>query len=145
MKYPVPVELLGAALPHRHPMVWVDEVLSAAVDGGICAVDLAPERLFAAGEAHCLTFAPIEWMAQTYGYARACHALMGKAPLAPLKKAYLVGVGQLECFRPVPSRGRLLVEVRTTREMAPLSIVRGSVKDDGGEIFAEATLKLYFE
>ena len=45
----------------------------------------------------------------------------------------------------IGKRDRLAVEARTTREMAPLAMVKGALRDESGALFAEASLKLYFE
>jgi hypothetical protein len=158
--------MLQAALPHRPPMVWLDEVLSAGASGGTCGVTLRPGGLYTVAGApdRCLTFAPVEWMAQAYGYARACYEMIQEEMIqdemartqrtsasseAPgsfgLRRAFLVGVSELELPRRVPAAGRLLVEARLTREMAPLALVDGSLRTEDGELLAAAKLKLYFE
>ncbi len=145
MKLPMKITEMQWALPHRPPMIWLDEVLSVGADGGICAVDLSEDRLFAGADGHCLDFASVEWMAEAYGYARACHAVLAGRETGGLKRAFLVGVGQLELIKRLPAKGRVLVESRTSREMAPLVIVKGQVRDEAGTVYAEGQLKLYFE
>jgi hypothetical protein len=39
----------------------------------------------------------------------------------------------------------LVVESRVTREMAPLALLRGEVRDEAGTVLAEARLKVFFE
>lgn len=145
MKFPVAISEIQRALPHRPPMIWLDEVVSAGADGGICAVKLSPGRLFEGADGHCLDFAPVEWMAEAYGYARACHAWTSGEGKGELRRAFLVGVGQLDLPARIPLGRRVLVEVRTSREMAPLVLVKGAVRDEDGTVYAEGQLKLYFE
>jgi predicted hotdog family 3-hydroxylacyl-ACP dehydratase len=145
MNYPVSVHELSKAIPHRPPMIWLDEVLSASADGGVCAVELSPTALYARGDGYCLDFAAIEWIAEAYGYARACHFYGSGDESYGLRRAFLVGVGQLDLLQRLPARGRILVEVGTTRLMAPLVMVKGRIRDEAGTVYAEAQLKLYFE
>jgi predicted hotdog family 3-hydroxylacyl-ACP dehydratase len=145
MKLPLRVRDVQHVLPHRDPMIWVDEVLEAGVDGGVAAVDLGPDRLYVDADGHCLTFAAVEWVAETYGYARACHYMIVAGETRTLKRAFLVGVTQLDLPKPLPATGRVLIEARTSRELAPLVLVKGQVRGEDGTVYAEGQLKLYFE
>lgn len=142
---PVPIPTIQEALPHRPPMIWLDEVVEAGGDGGVCAVTLTTDRLFAGVDGHALDFAAVEWMAEAYGYSRAVHARAGGKGPGGLKRAFLVGVGQLDLPLRLPLDRRILVEVRTSREMPPLVLVRGQVRDEQGRVYADGQLKLYFK
>lgn len=145
MELPVSVSDLQRALPHRPPMVWVDWVLAADKEGGTCAVDLKSDALYADDKGQTLAFAPIEWLAEAYGYSRACYELQAGTGNKGASRAFLAGVTELTVLRQLPATGRIILDVRLTREMLPLALVDGTVKTETGELIAKARLKLYFE
>lgn len=126
-------------------MVWVDWVLAADKEGGTCAVDLKPDALYADAAGNTIAFAPIEWLAEAYGYARACYELRAGTGNKGASRAFLAGVSDLEIRSKLPASGRILLDVRLTREMLPLALVDGTVKTEAGDVIAKARLKLYFE
>lgn len=128
-------------LPHRPPMVWIDEVLVSGAAGGTCAVDLNPAQPYFGADGRCLAFAPVEWIAQAFGYARAVHT----ADPAAVSRAYLAGISSVVLERPLPVSGRLIVDALLTRELAPLALVSGVVRGEDGTVFARASLKIFVE
>lgn len=144
LQYPVEVSTIIAVLPHRPPMVWIDEVYPGSAGAGTCAVRLGPGRLDVdPSSGHCAAFAPVEWIAEAFGYSRACLA-MEQGEDGRIKRAFLVGVSELEVVKPIEARGRIFVDWRLTREMAPLALVEGTIRR-GDDVLARAKLKLYFE
>jgi predicted hotdog family 3-hydroxylacyl-ACP dehydratase len=125
-------------------MVWLDTVLDDSADGGICAVDLRADALYFGADGAVMPFAPIEWMAQCFGYARAAYSIRSGAPQT-VTRGFLAGVGSYELLKPLPRQGRLVVEARMTRLLSPLALVKGSVRTDAGDELARAQLKVYFE
>ena len=154
-RYPIPVEELQAWVPHRPPMVWVNEVLWATADEGECRVRLdAKAHYFSESGLRLSTL--IEWVAQAYGYVQASRALIrnsaGGGNTHRPSKAYLVGLRDTEFFAgPTQIRHQLQpgeeasVIVRRVRELGPVSLVDGEVRRPTGERLLKASLKLYAE
>jgi predicted hotdog family 3-hydroxylacyl-ACP dehydratase len=144
LQYPVEVSTIIAALPHRPPMVWIDEVYAGNASAGTCAIRLGPGRLDVdPSSGLCTAFAPVEWIAEAFGYSRACVA-REQGEDGTIKRAFLVGVSELELSKPIEASGRIFVDWRLTREMAPLALVDGTIRRDD-DVLARAKLKLYFE
>jgi hypothetical protein len=139
MTFPVRVSTLADYLPHRPPMVWIEQVLAADLTGGICLARYG-ENDFASG----LTFAPVEWIAQAFGYARACHDRLSGGT-SRLDRAFVAAVSDLTWSAPLPRAGVVRIEARVVREMAPLLLVRGTVTTEDGAPIAAAALKLFAE
>jgi predicted hotdog family 3-hydroxylacyl-ACP dehydratase len=86
MTLPVyPVELV---LPHRQPMIWIDEVVARRSDSIVATVTIRPtDLLFQAGKG-IPSYVAIEWMAQT------CAAFAGSQALdeeTAVKIGFLLG------------------------------------------------------
>jgi predicted hotdog family 3-hydroxylacyl-ACP dehydratase len=83
-------------LPHRAPMLWIDEVVAHHGDDISCRLTVRPDHVFVSdGEVEPVV--AIEWMAQTVG------ALVGlydrKQSLAP-RPGYLIAIPEAEFFVP---------------------------------------------
>lgn len=135
-EFPVSTSLLRDFLPHRPPMVWVDEILRADATSGEGLVRVSP------GASYCTNGRPrpsaaIEFLAQTFGYSRAL-----LAPTA-CKKAFLVGIRDFEWGE--LGGEELLVRVDDIRVVGPLTLFRGEVVTRDGVRLASGHLKVYSE
>lgn len=142
---PLPVSLLQAALPHRAPMVWIDEVLHGHDHGGLCRVRIKSDMLYAYPDGSLLKYAGIEWVAQAYGYSRAASEVQNENP-ASAANVFLVGI-RTTLMKKIPSSTRsLLVETKLFKELPPLALVDGVVRcEDSGEEFMNVQLKLFYQ
>lgn len=145
--FPIPVSRLAEIVPHRPPMVWVDEVSWVNATEGECRVRLDPGALYR-GRRGLRSTSIIEWIAQSYAYVRAAQAISGTpgAPTAPPQVVYLAAVrdaklGALVGKQPVEIR----VLVRSNRSFGPLALVEGQVMDGCGNLLGSASLKVYAE
>jgi predicted hotdog family 3-hydroxylacyl-ACP dehydratase len=140
------VNNLTAALPHRAPMIWIDEVLSGSHEGGVCRVRPQRQALYRDADGSFLKYAGLEWIAQAFGYSRALHEAETNPELTTAKNAFLVGI-RTTLMRPVPSdEESLLIETKLFKELPPLALVDGIVRSElTGEEYVRVQLKLFFE
>ena len=130
-------------------MVWVDEVLSLRpTENGIageCLVRLHADALYRMPDGSIRPSAIIEWIAQSYGYVKACQFKTGAFGEAKMKRAYLVGVTQCEAHVALlATETELVVFVEEVRELPPASIVQGKVASrDGTRAYGSALIKLF--
>src|SRR5688572_24826851 len=126
MKEAIAVKALESFIPHRPPMVWVNNVLWANETEGEGEVVVDPQAHYCHGN----TIRPssfIEWVAQSYGFCRAAYNHQ-KGINAVLKKAYLAAFQDFT----FPSRAiaatpktRLIIHTKVIRQLGPISLVEG--------------------
>lgn len=138
--------ILLNALPHRAPMIWIDEVVEGSKDGGICRVRLQQDRLYCDESGTILKNAPIEWIAQAFGYSRAVFELQNNPDIKEPARTFLVGIRTF-FLKPIPvEEVSLLIETKLFRELPPLALVDGWVRSEAtGDEYAKVQLKLFFE
>ncbi len=75
-------------VPHRPPMVWVDEIVSYQATSGECKIHMKKGSLFLGPEglrkSSCL-----EFIAQSYGYCSVAYDFSVDPSAQPLQKAFL--------------------------------------------------------
>lgn len=142
MQLPLSTSELLDYLPHKPPMVWIDEVVTVSGNEMVCKTGLKKEARYFSNE----QFRPssfIELMAQGYAFcsiAKELSANTGKK----VNKAFLVGVTNAKFDADkVPSTGELIVKLETEREMLPVILFKGSVLDSQNNLLAEARLKVF--
>lgn len=144
MQFPITVDKLMGYLPHRPPMIWIDEILEVTPTSGRAQLTLKSEGLYF-NKRGLIPSAPIEWIAQAAGYCAAARAL--KAPDAPkLSLALLVGIRDAQ-FGDVSALGPgsvVTVQVDIIRELPPLALIQGRVLKDSKEL-CRMVLKLFAE
>ncbi len=140
------IEELLPYLPHRPPMIWIDELHQITSNGGSCLVHLKKESHYMDDSGPRSTSA-IEWMAQAYGYicAARSHQQNPQSIITP-SKAFLVQIRDASFIEPLPESGTLLIELQEKRSLGALSLVTGRVKEySTGKTLIEAELKLFAE
>ena len=146
---PVPTSELHGYLPHRPPMVWVDEVLSYGNEGkgpfGTCRVDISYDRGFRGADGKVRTSAVVEWIAQSYGYVKASKRRADGFGTEGFGRAFLVGI--TDCEVDLSTLGDdpcVLVHVRELRDMHPAYVIEGRVtSEDGARLFGQARIKVF--
>jgi predicted hotdog family 3-hydroxylacyl-ACP dehydratase len=146
MRYPLPVSLFERYVPHRAPMVWVDEVLSASASEGECRVKIDPSALYMSeGAIHPMSC--VEWIAQGFAYVRAAYFMeIGYGEQGRALEAYLVAVRDAEfMFEPDDLREiqELIVRVHSFREFGTLIMLTGEVKLPSGRVLMRAGLRVF--
>lgn len=143
MNFPIPVSTLMSALPHRPPMIWIDEVLSATAEGGEARVTLKKDAAYfdAHGVRHT---AFIEWIAQACGYITAAHHFAHGQQMTA-KRAFLAGIKDAKWNVPDLKVGDVLkITIDQVRPMGSLTMLRGRVFH-GDRPIGEANLRLFSE
>lgn len=139
---PLKVEELAMYLPHRPPMVWIDTVERLSSTGGVCSVR-SHKNAHYFDKSGIRWSAPIEWMAQAYGFVKAAQVATGLLPLSEQPKiTFLAQVKDAEVLKEL-SDENFFIEVMLTRALGPMSLVTGTVRDESREVVAKATLKLF--
>lgn len=146
IKLPAKIDTLRTALPHRPPMIWVDEVVTGSREGGICRVIPKSDGLYRDENGNFLKYAGIEWIAQAFGYSRAVWELQRNPDVSEPAKAFLVGIRTTMMAKIPADCGNLLIETKLFRELTPLVLVDGIVRlEETGAEFVKVQLKLFFE
>lgn len=148
--YTIPVSLLQKALPHRHPMLWIDQVLWATEGEGECRVSLQKEAHYFDKEGVRVS-SLVEWMAQGYGFVRACQILMPKRNQLVQRpaKTYLAAISDID-FDPnmsdlLKTSDEIFIHVRTIRELGSLILIQAEIKGSQTTVLARGQLKVYGE
>ncbi len=134
--FPLSSDVLQIYLPHRAPMIWIDRVLNVTPLGGVCDVLLRPTALYFQ-KGQIIPSAPIEWIAQAAGYCAAARLHSGISPgYKKLEQTFLVGIrnAKLPDLSSLKAEDRLVIEIEVVKQLAPLALVRGTIKTGGQEL-----------
>jgi predicted hotdog family 3-hydroxylacyl-ACP dehydratase len=145
----IPTSELEGYLPHRPPMVWVDEVLSYGNEGkgpfGVCRVSLGEDRPFHGADGKVRVSAAVEWIAQSYGYVKASIRRAEGGGTEGFGRAFLVGI--TDCDVDLSSLGNekfVHVHVKELRDMHPAYVVEGKItSEDGIRQYGQARIKVF--
>ncbi|MES2856224.1 MAG: hypothetical protein V4692_10195 [Bdellovibrionota bacterium] len=145
MTFPIPCSELYDWLPHRPPMVWVDEVISADGVSGECAVNVKSDALYMS-DGFLRPSSAVEFLAQAFGYANAAFAVSSGTTAAAPKKAFLVSVTKCEMSTELVRPGmRLAVKIFNIKPVGPILLFDGEVVDSNSHVVCRASLKVYSE
>ena len=145
---PAPTNLFYDVMPHRPPMVWVDEVLSSARGenglSGVCLVRLEGDRPYRGEGGKIRASSVLEWIAQSYGYVKA-HEAKDSSSYIAMTRAFLAGISQCEVnIAGIEKEEELLVEVADVRDLAPAYLIKGRVIGRLSQhCYGSAQLKLF--
>lgn len=137
-------------VPHRPPMLWIDEVVSASSERGECRVIPKADALYREG-GRILPTSCVEWVAQAFAFIRSCYLIeAGFHGQEKAHQALLVGIKnakfKFEAGDPeVEQAKEILVTVDHFREFGPIIMVHGEVRLPSGRILMEGSLRLYHE
>jgi hypothetical protein len=148
LKYPIKTSEFAVWVPHRPPMVWIDEVLNASKERGECVLYPKKDALYREN-GHIVPIACIEWVAQAFAYVRTCYLIDGGYDAKPKShEALLVGVKNAKFMfdegdPEVDQAGELRVVVDQFREFGPIIMVRGEVRLPSGRTLMKGNLRVY--
>lgn len=148
--FPIAVSELQEYLPHREPMVWINQINHADSDGGECLVLLNPQAHYMDGEKVRRT-SVIEWIAQAYGFVSACHKIEneGENYKGANSKAYLVSIKNIlfsDNFDQLLNKeNSLLVYVKTLGNLNHLKSIYGKIRTLSGKQIAAGEIKVFSE
>jgi predicted hotdog family 3-hydroxylacyl-ACP dehydratase len=136
-------------LPHRPPMVWIDEVTSFSERAGECRLKLRADGLYM-DENGLRPSSCLEFIAQAYGFISVCHHIYILDPNSkPLSKAFLASVKDAELpsaavLREVVVGDELTISISGVRQMGPIVLFNGKISR-GDLVLCEAQLKVFKE
>jgi predicted hotdog family 3-hydroxylacyl-ACP dehydratase len=145
----IPVKEIEKYLPHRPPMVWIDEVVSFSEKSGECCVRLKADALYMDGNGLRPTSC-LEFIAQAYGFISVCHHIHILDPNSkPLSKAFLASINNAhlpsaEALSQLRAGDELSVTVSGVRSMGPIVIFTGRITK-GDLLVCEAKMKVFKE
>lgn len=145
----VPIQDIFQYLPHRPPMVWIDEVVEFAEKHGKCRVTLKADGLYMDTEGLRPTSC-LEFIAQSYGFISVCHHIYILDPNSkPLSKAFLASMKDAELPSPstlsqVKPGDVITITIAGVRQMGPIVLFNGVVKR-GDLLLCEAQMKVFKE
>jgi predicted hotdog family 3-hydroxylacyl-ACP dehydratase len=143
LKFPVPVADIFEFMPHRPPMVWIDEILSVNETGGVCLVRVKDGAYMSAEGIRPTSY--IEFMAQSFGYVSACQLKVYPNSRPKPTQVFLCGIRDLEINndKKISEGEQLRIEVKRTHEMGPLILFEGKVFSSDGTTMAKGQIKLF--
>ncbi|MGE4133650.1 MAG: hypothetical protein AB7F86_18580 [Bdellovibrionales bacterium] len=132
MKPPVKtVQEVLPLVPHRPPMVWIDEIVAVEADSGECRVRMSEDRHFW-GRQGLRPSACLEFIAQAYGFCSVAYGLAQRPDKPPLKRAFLAAFKDVDfasdaAFDKVVSGEDLRVLIGGVRQIGPITMFSGRV------------------
>ena len=145
---PIPVADLAQWIPHRLPMVWIDEVTHVTATSCECVVRLKKDALYM-GPDGIRESSLIEWIAQGYAFTRAAQAVCGVIPQPEKPKlAFLAAITDAEldlstAKSELKTASIVRVLINESRELGPITMFEGSVVTESGQRLASAKLKVF--
>jgi predicted hotdog family 3-hydroxylacyl-ACP dehydratase len=115
-------------IPHRPPMVWVDEILEFSEVGGRCALNLKNGGLYLE-QGYLRPSAGIEILAQAYAFCKASYQKQQNIPHDTNQKAFLATVKDYKVFNwpKLKAGDRVTTTVAQSRQFGPITIIKGQV------------------
>lgn len=132
--------VVTSLLPHRPPMLLVDEVLSVEEKTGTARASVGPEHLFLRADGTVLPEVFCELIAQGFGVCEACRRL--EKGLTLDGGGYLASLRDVEIFAPARLGDELVIRTEKTDECFGTYIVRGAVLCRGQKL-AQATVYIF--
>ena len=139
-------------LPHRPPMVWIDQIIEVGQDykglTGTCLVNLDSQSLYVNNSKELRASSAIEFTAQGFGYLKAAYQVIHKINNPPTK-TYLTGVRSCRAnFQgmDIDDIKQLEVKISVLREMLPITYVKGELTLPGSDkVLAVAEIQVYVD
>ena len=135
-------------VPHRPPMVWVDEIVTFDETSGECRVVMLDGAHFLGAEGLRSTSC-LEFIAQAYGYCSVAFSRQKDPNAPPLKKAFLASFKDVvfaDSARIAQVKVGDLVQAKFSgvRHIGPIALFNG-VAVHAGEVICQAQLKVFCE
>jgi predicted hotdog family 3-hydroxylacyl-ACP dehydratase len=135
-------------VPHRPPMVWVDEIVKFDESSGECRVTIKKDAHFL-GPDGLRPSSCLEFIAQAYGYCSMAYTRMKEPESGPLKRAFLASFKDATFTTPdlmgrVKEGDQLQIKFFGVRQIGPITMFNGQALHDG-EILCETQMKVFCE
>jgi predicted hotdog family 3-hydroxylacyl-ACP dehydratase len=157
LNVPIAAAALAMWLPHREPMMWIDEVSAFDEQGGEARVLLRADGYYMNSRG-LRPSSVVEFIAQTFGFVSVCQGLSHSqstqtSDSAPsgLKKAFLaavrdVNLSVLESGPAVTAGTRLVIRVGNVKQFGPIRSFDGWIcTESPSREIARANLKVFSE
>lgn len=150
MKKAVQVQDIWQYIPHKPPMVWIDQITDYGATAGECIVNIKKDAHYMDGEGILRASSCVEFIAQAYGFMSICYRVYESQPNAkPLKRAFLASFKDVdfcpeETMRAVKDGDRLVVKISGVRAMGPINLFQGQVFK-GDQLLCETNMKVFSE
>ncbi len=126
-------------LPHRQPMILVDQLLEFNSEGGVVSAVISSDNIFVEDDGCLVAVALIEIVAQAYAAIKGYDDMLNQRQV---QRGFLVG-GRSFKIKRSPSVGeQLTVAITTIADLDEFSVVDGVVTS-ADQIIAEGSLKLW--
>jgi predicted hotdog family 3-hydroxylacyl-ACP dehydratase len=129
----IPVQDIWDLVPHRPPMVWVDEVLEYSATGGKTRIVLKAGEHYMDERGRMRPSSCLEFCAQSYAFISICYRAFSGNPVneAP-KRAFLAAFNDAkmaapEIFERLKTGDELQAEITGARAMGPIVLFQGRV------------------
>lgn len=148
MQLPILVHHLENWMPHRPPMVWVDQVDRVEKDSGECSLRIQEDGLYRSLEG-IRQSSLIEWVAQSFGYLSAAQVILGmRSQSQQPKQVFLAGLRDarfydLENEDELNPGRKITIKIEGAREIGPLTLFDGSVLTESGKLIFQVNLKVF--
>ena len=129
---------LNSILPHRAPMVMIDELIHCG-DAAATAVKTFKRGDYGTTGGRVLEPALVESLAQTVAAFQGCRAQRSDRGLS---RGMLVGVSHFDFRGPVSCEKPVHLSVTITRVLPPFCLAEGHAEQDG-QIVAQGELKFF--
>lgn len=126
-------------LPHEPPMVYIDRLLEADQDRGLCETRLTPGHMLLDSQGRMDRCAFIELAAQSFAALKGWEFVRQGQPF-PI--GFLVGAQGFECLADARMGDRLCIETVSLGTFEGFGVVRATITRDS-DILAQGKIKLY--
>lgn len=126
-------------LPHEFPMVFIDSLLEADNERGLCELRLTPAHIFIDAQGHMDRACYVEFAAQSFAAVKGWNLARRGAQFS---SGFLVGVQAFECLDDASIGDVLQIETIELGAFDGYTVVH-AVVSRGGEAVAQGKIKLY--
>ncbi|MBW2187688.1 MAG: hypothetical protein JRG71_15285 [Deltaproteobacteria bacterium] len=126
-------------LPHRPPMILVDQLVEFEVGQGRVSATIGANDLFVGPDGTLETVALIELVAQSYATMKGYDDLINQRSV---QRGFLVGSRTFNVLRCPRVGESLMIDITTTAELDSFSVIDGVIRV-GDEVIAQGSVKLW--
>jgi len=120
-------------------MLLVDRLAEFGADGGVVEATVRPDSVLLGPDGTLENAAMVELIAQSYAVVKGYHNLLeGK----PQRMGYLVGIRRMEVMDSAREGDRLLIYVRTLKDLGAFKAAEGEVRR-AGVTLAKGSFKVW--
>lgn len=126
-------------LPHRPPMILVDQLIEFGDGRGCVSATVGENDLFVDADGVLEAVALVELVAQGYATMKGYDDLVNQRPV---QRGFLVGSRTFKVVRCPQVGESLIIDITTTAELDSFSVIDGVIRV-GDDVIAEGSVKLW--